>query len=83
MIEEERLKKKKEKEEQTFLEYFIISMLEKCAATALEMAFQQLFGENQKQAKYTELEQSIIDQLEGIAEEEIENTLSEMGFEIV
>ena len=81
MIEEERLKKKKEKSEQTFLETFILSLLEKCAAAAIEMAFQQVFGGNQKQGDYTELEQSIIDQLEGIAEEEIENTLSEMGFE--
>lgn len=83
MIEEERLKKKKEKSEQTFLEAFILSLLEKCAAAAIEIAFQNLFGETPKQGQYTELEQSIIDQLKGLAEEEIENTLSEMGFEIV
>lgn len=82
MIEEERLKKKKEKSEQTFLETFILSLLEKCAAAAIEMAFQQVFGENQKQGDYTELEQSIIDQLADFAEEDIESALSEMGFDI-
>ena len=81
MIEEERIRKKKEEKEQTFLETFILSLLEKCAAAAIEEAFNNIFGEQPKRGNYTELEQSIIDELEGIAEEEIESALSELGFE--
>lgn len=81
MIEEERLKKKKEKSEQTFLESFILSLLEKCTAAALEAAFNSIFGEYKKYGDFDELEQSIIDALEGIAEDEIESALSEVGFE--
>jgi len=51
-------------------------MLEKCTAAALEAAFNSLFGDNQKYGDYDELERSLIDQLEGIAEEEIESVFS-------
>ena len=59
-----------------------MSLLEKCAAAAIEAAFDNLFGEKTKRGDYDELEQSIIDQLADFAEEDIESALSEMGFDI-
>ena len=52
-------------------------MLEKCASVAIEMAFNEIFGEPQPQGDYSELEQSFIAQLEGIAEEEIDGLFSD------
>jgi hypothetical protein len=44
MIEEERLRKKKEEKEKGFWETFISSLLEKCAAAAIQVAFDNIFG---------------------------------------
>ena len=82
MIEEERIRKKKEEKEKGFWEAFISSLLEKCAAAAIQVAFDNIFGQNRKYGDYDELEQSIIDQLADFAEEDIESALSEMGFDI-
>ena len=77
MTEEEREEKKRKKKEQSFWELFFLSMLEKCASVAIEMAFNEIFGEPQPQGDYSELEQSFIAQLEGIAEEEIDGLFSD------
>ena len=44
MIEEERIRKKKEEKEKGFWETFIASLLEKCAAAAIQVAFDNIFG---------------------------------------
>ena len=82
MIEEERIRKKKEEKEKGFWETFISSLLEKCAAAAIQVAFDNIFGQNRKYGDYDELEQSIIDQLADFAEEDIESALSEMVVDI-
>ena len=46
-------------------------MLEKCASVAIEMAFNEIFGEPQPQGNYSNIEMALMDQMEGAAEEEL------------
>ena len=75
MTDEEE-KKKKKKKQMDWLEAFIFSLLEKCASVAIEMAFNNLFGEPQPLKGYSPLEEEIISSLEGIAEEELDDLFS-------
>ena len=81
MTEEEREEKKRKKKEQSFWELFFLSMLEKCASVAIEMAFNEIFGEPQPQGSYSDIEMALMDQMEGVAEEKLQTLFSDWPIE--
>ena len=81
MTEEEREEKKRKKKEQSFWELFFLSMLEKCASVAIETAFNEIFGEPQTQGNYSDIEMALMDQMEGVAEEELQILFSDWPIE--